>query len=82
MIVDIQPITVSNDTDSFVCSTARVTIAMSDSVAIQLIPIDSQGNEHPLFSKGIVGTSTSEDLSDFFTNVYAELIKLLDSKGL
>jgi len=82
MIIDIQPITVSSDTTSFVCSTARVSVAISDSIAIQLIPIDVDGVEHPLFSKGLVGEKTSDEFSEFFTDVKAALTQLLHLKGL
>lgn len=81
MLVDIRAITLSDEVGAPVCTKAKVMVAVSDSIAVQIIPVDSNGVEHPNESKGIVGNQSTVDLQNFYNEVEQAVINLISAKG-
>lgn len=82
MLVDIRAIVLSDEDGAPVCTKAKVNLAISDSIAMQIIPVDSNGTPYPGSSKGIVGVSSLPELEEFYTDIQAAVVRLLSAKGL
>ena len=52
MKINIKPVTLEDGT---VCSEGRLSAALSDSVAIRVVPVDPDGVEHPEATQSVVG---------------------------
>lgn len=77
MILPIKPIEV----DGVVCDTANTSIAISDSVAIRIVPT-ANGVEYPQAAVGVVGTRDQADIAAFMDAVAAAAEDLLESRGI
>jgi len=73
MIIKIKPITLEDGT---VCSEARLNAALSDSVAIRVVPVDSDGVEHPEATQSVVGRD-SKAIEDFMAEFIVAVQKLV-----
>lgn len=78
MRLQITPITV----DEAVCNEAEVSVAVSSSVAIRIVPVDGTGTEYPEAAVGIVGTSDQPDIAAFLTAVGNATQELMSERGV
>ena len=62
------------------CVTARVYCAVSDSVAIRVVPIDSDGNERPEATQGVVGGPDDYQVAAFLDVIGPFVETLVNSK--
>jgi hypothetical protein len=74
--------TVDTEDGPVQCSEAEVSVAVSNSVAIRIVPVDGGGNEYPLSAIGVVGTSDQEDIAQFMSAVTSATIDLLEQRGI
>ena len=82
MRISISPITVTTDDGDVVCSEAEVSVAVSTSVAMRIVPIDPAGLEHSDAAVGIVGTNEQNDIAAFLDAVTAASAVLLTNRGV
>lgn len=78
MIINIPTITVDGDT----CSQARVSCAVSDSVAIRVVPIDHNGKERPEATQGIVGGRDDQAIAAFLDGLTVAIENLVEIRGI
>jgi hypothetical protein len=78
MIINIKPVELADGT---VCSQARVYCAVSDSVAIRVVPVDSDGVEHPEATQSVVGDSKDYAVGAFLDVVSGYVESLVSSRG-
>lgn len=78
MRIAINPIMI-NDIE---CSEAEVSVAISSSVAIRVVPVDAGGIEYPDAFMGVVGTTAEEDILTFFNSVSNAVSTLLGGRGI
>jgi hypothetical protein len=76
MRITVNPITVDTDSGPVVCTEAEVSVAVSSSVAMRLVPVDSSANLYPDQAQGIVGTGDDADIATFLATV-AEASRVL-----
>lgn len=76
------PVEVTTEDGSVTCSEAEVSIAVSSSVAIRVVPVDGDGTEYPDAAFGIVGSSDQSDIATFFTGLSALVAPLMANRGL
>lgn len=78
MQIEILPVTVTaEDGSSVVTTTANAYLAVSNSIAIRVVPVDSAGTEYPDATIGIVGPPTQPGLAeayDGFTTIVQALV--------
>jgi hypothetical protein len=82
MRIAINPITVTTDNGDVVCSEAEVSVAVSNSVAIRIVPVDDEGIEYPLAATGVVGATDQPDIAEFFDAVGTAVSVLVSGRGL
>jgi len=78
MRVSITPVTV----DDVTCSEAEVSIAISNSVAIRVVPVGPDGTTYDAAAVGIVGTEGQEDVDVFMSSVRSAASVLMASRGV
>ena len=78
MRVNITPIVV----DGVIYSQANVYVAVSNSVAVRVVPVGPDGTEYPDAAIGIVGASGDPSTQDFMTDVTAAVLALLADRGI
>lgn len=81
MIINIKPVEV----EGVVCTTAVVNVAMSESVAIRLVPcatVDGEAKQYPEASLAILGTPEDADIAAFFAGVVDQVQILAESRNL
>lgn len=78
MRIQIDPVTV----DGNVCSEAEVSVAVSSTVAMRVVPVDGDGTEYPEAAVGVVGGEESEDVAAFLSAVREAAVALLDGRGI
>lgn len=76
------PIIVTTEDGDVVCNEVETSIAISNSVAVRLVPVDINGIEYSNFATGIVGTSDQEDIAIFMEETRAALEVLISNRGL
>lgn len=76
--VPIEPVTV----DEQVCVEAEVSVAVSDTVAMRVVPVDGDGVEHPEAAVGVVGGPDVEDVAVFLAAVRDAAVTLLAGRGV
>lgn len=81
MLVDIRAITLSDEVGAPVCTTARVAIAANETVAIQIIPVDSEGRAYPAYSNSIVGDISDPSINEFLQVLETAAQLLVREKG-
>ncbi len=65
MNISIQPI----NCNGFDCRTANVSLAVSNSIALRLVPVDEAGAEYPDFEKSIVGEGGDPAIATFLATL-------------
>lgn len=81
MRIQIKPTTVQTETGSAVCTEAEVSVALSNSVAIRVVPVDGSGTEHPEAFTGVVGTPEMDAaIADYVSSVTALTEALVNAK--
>lgn len=77
MRVPFGPVTV----DDQVCSEAEVSVAVSSTLAMRVVPVDADGIEHP-DAVGVVGGDDVEDVAVFLAAVRDAAVVLLEGRGV
>ena len=70
------------DIDGVVCSEAEVSVAVSDTVAMRVVPVDADGVEYPEAAVGVVGGEEQADVAVFLADVSAAVEALLAGRGV
>ena len=78
MRVPFGPVTV----DDVVCSEAEVSVAVSSTVAMRVVPVDGDGIEHPDAALAVVGGDDVEDVTVFLAAVRDAAVVLLEGRGV
>lgn len=78
MLIPISTITV----EGVPCNTANISVAVSSSTAIRVVPTDAAGNEYPDAAMGIVGDSSQADIATFMDAVAAAATVLVAGRGI
>lgn len=81
MRIAIKPVTVETEIGPVICSEAEVSVAVSNSVAMRLVPVDGSDNEYPAASLGIVGDSSASDIAQFLDAVKSASVVLVEGRG-
>lgn len=81
MRIAIKPVTVETEAGPVTCSEAELSVAVSNSVAMRLVPVDGSGNEYPADSLGIVGDSSAPDIARFLDAVKSASEVLVEGRG-
>ncbi len=76
MRIIVHPITVETESGPVSCTEADVSVAVSSSVAMRLVPIDGAGIQYPDQAVGIVGDNQQADIATFLATV-ADASKVL-----
>lgn len=76
MRITVNPIIVETESGPITCTEADVSVAVSSSVAMRLVPVDGAGNLYPDQAQGIVGTNDQADIATFLATV-AEASRVL-----
>lgn len=78
MRIPFGPITVEDK----VCTEAEVSVAVSSTVAMRVVPVDGEGVEHPDGAVAVVGGDDVADIAVFLSAVRDAAIALLDGRGV
>lgn len=78
MRLSINPVVVEDVT----CTEAEVSVAVSNSVAIRIVPVSPAGVEYQEAALGVVGDSDQADIAVFLTSVAAATSALLTARGI
>jgi hypothetical protein len=78
MRIPFGPVTVEGQ----VCSEAVVSVAVSSTVAMRVVPVDAEGVEHPDAAVAVVGGDDVADVAAFLSAVRDAAIALLDGRGV
>ena len=70
------------EVDDVTCSEAVVSVAVSNSVAVRVVPVDGEGTEYPEAAVGVVGTSDDADVAVFMGAVRDAVSALLAARGV
>lgn len=82
MNININPVTVVTDAGPVLCTSANVSVAVSSSTAIRLVPVGPNGVEFPDAAMGIVGGETEADVAVFMVSVAAAVSTLAQGRGI
>lgn len=82
MRLSINPVTVAIGDDEVDCYEANVYVAVSDSVAVRVVPVRPDGTEFPDAAVGIVGTGDQPDIAAFLSAVSSAAGLLLAARGV
>lgn len=64
------------------CSEAEVSVAVSSSVAIRIVPVDADNVEYLDAATGIVGTADQPDVAAFLAAVSDATSALITARGI
>lgn len=78
MRLAMNPITI----DGNVCTEAEVSVAVSNTTAVRVVPVDDNGTEYPDAALGIVGGPDEPDVAAFLATVATAATTLLAARGL
>lgn len=78
MRIPILPISI----DEKICEEAEVSVAVSSTLAMRIVPVDQDGTEHPETALGVVGGEEQEDIALFLSIVRDAAITLLGDRGI
>lgn len=81
MRLSINPIICQTEAGSMTCTEAEVSLAVSDTLAIRLVPVDADGTEYPDAASAIVGDSRDPEIAAFLEALTSALINLLSGRG-
>lgn len=76
------PIIVTTDGGNISCSEAEISVAVSNSVAVRIVPVDADGNEYLMSATGVVGTVEQEDIATFMDEVASAVTMLISNRGM
>lgn len=82
MKINIKPVVIETESGPVTCSEAVLSVAVSNSVAMRLVPVDGGGTEYPADSLGIVGDSSAPDIAQFLDAVLVASQSLVEARGL
>lgn len=80
MRINTKPITVETESGPITCTEAEVSVAVSSSVAMRVVPIDGAGNEYADQAIGVVGDSNQPDIAIFLASVADASKVLIDGR--
>lgn len=80
MRIQVHPIIVETEAGPVSCTEADVSVAVSSSVAMRLVPVDGAGNQYPEQAVGIVGDSSQADIATFLGSVASASKVLADGR--
>lgn len=75
------PVIVSLPNGDVPCSEFEASVAISNSVAVRLVPVGPDGTEYPEQATGVVGDSSQADISEFMGTVAAALTTLVHGRS-
>jgi hypothetical protein len=78
MRIPFGPVTIEDQ----VCSEAEVSVAVSSTVAMRVVPVDAEGVEYPDGAVAVVGGDDVDDVAVFMAAVRDAAIALLDGRGV
>lgn len=78
MRIPFGPVTVEDQ----VCSEAEVSVAVSSTVAMRVVPVDGEGVEHPDAAVSVVGGDDVADVAVFLSAVRDAAIALLEGRAV
>lgn len=70
--------TVETEEGVIECSEANASIAISSSIAVRLVPIDSNGNEYPEAASSLVGTLDADNFQELASQIKLALEELVN----
>jgi len=70
--------TVETEEGVIECFEANASIAISSSIAVRLVPIDSNGDEYPEAASSLVGTLDSENFEEIANQIKLALEDLVN----
>lgn len=70
------------DGSTIACETVNVFLAVSDSLALQLVPIDDNYNSYPEHSISFVGNETDSDIKKLLDGIKLLINTFTVEKGL
>jgi hypothetical protein len=70
--------TVETEEGVIECFEANASIAISSSIAIRLVPIDSNGQEYPESASSLVGTLDADNLQELASHIKIALEDLVN----
>lgn len=76
------PIVVTTDEGTVSCTSGEVSVAVSNSVAIRVVPVDANGTEYPDSAVGVVGSDDQSDIATFLASVADATSVLLTERGV
>lgn len=82
MRIAINPINVETDAGLVLCAEAEVSVAVSNTVAIRIVPVGPDGTEYSNNATGIVGGADQPDIETFLLELAASSLKLMQSRGM
>lgn len=82
MNVAIKPVVIETESGPVTCTEAVLSVAVSSSVAMRLVPIDGSGVQYPNDSLGIVGDGSAPDIASFLNAVLVASQTLVEARGL
>ena len=82
MQINITTTIIETENGSIPCSVANVFLAVSDSLALQLIPVDQNGHTYPESSIGFVGTVDDVATYNLIEGVRELISSFVSEKGL
>lgn len=82
MRIQISPVTVNAENGSVLCEEAEVSVAVSNSTAVRLVPVGPDGTEYPDAAMGIVGDSGDADVAAFMATMTTATATLAAVKGI
>jgi hypothetical protein len=72
-----KPIVVNEQT----CIEADVSVALSTGLALRVVPVDVEGNQHPEGTISVVGRENLSDVAAFMEKVSVAVKELLAGRG-
>ena len=76
------PIVVSTESGDVTCTESEVSVAVSNSVAMSVVPVGPDGTIYSGSTIGIVGTSEQEDFAVFLASVSSASSVLMATRGI
>ncbi len=82
MQIVVNPIIVPTESGDVSCTIAEVSVAVSNSTAIRLVPVGPDSTEYPDAALGIVGSYGEPDITAFMNAVQVAVTTLAHDRGL
>jgi NACalpha-BTF3-like transcription factor len=82
MKININTVNIETEDGNVACSEAEVSVAISNSVAMRIVPVDANGTEYPNNALGVVGDMSQEDIALFMAQVASAAADLMGARGI